>query len=299
MRLSFLDLPPELRVKIYKYLSITTKHLVLDHALNQYGHASTIRLVVKFAPVEILRTCRLIYREVYPYVNWLVADCERPQVIVDISMMETFCEIICGTGALDMGKLFIMIMQEYCSATDLPIDQGRHRSRLNLLPSDRVVSTEYANKLRRFIERSHNYVNYVFDKRKRIPEIAVKIQADVTTPGRTLVFLVNLLCETERKRQNYRLYTKVEGELDATMKSKYSTLTDAWNYDLRYFGHEDAKGLDDAEWQADWEGNEVCENYVEAEAVLHTLIEKARRDPLCHLLWSIERLQDAVRAGGI
>ncbi|XP_014553750.1 hypothetical protein COCVIDRAFT_106913, partial [Bipolaris victoriae FI3] len=295
---SFLDLPPELRLMIYKHLSITTKHLVLERSLNEYGGASTIRLVVKFAPVEILRTCRLIYQEAHACVNRLVERCQRLQVIVDLSMMRTFCGIVCSTETDDVGKIFIMIMQESCSPTVLPAEQGQHRNRFSLPPSDRVVSAEYAIKLRNFMERSIKYVNHMLNM--CILEIAVTIPEHVRIMGgQTIYPLMGFPWRAAHRRQEFRLYARVEGELDATMEIEYGMLIREWSCFLRYDGQEDAKVLGDVEWQADWEGIEVRENYVEAEAVLHVMIEEARRQPSRHHVSSFLRLENEVRSLGL
>ncbi|EUC49105.1 hypothetical protein COCMIDRAFT_85699 [Bipolaris oryzae ATCC 44560] len=294
MCLSFLDLPLELRLMVYEHLSITTKHLVLEHALGEYGRASTIRLVVKSAPVEILRTCRLIHQEAHSYVNRLVERCQRLQVIVDLTMMRTFCEIVCSTTAEDVGKAFITIMQESYLATDLPVEQGQYRSRSSLPPSGRLVSTEDANKFRHFIERSIKYVNHM--RNRCILEIAVRIPDDIRVmTGRTYCPLIGFPWRMKHRRQRFRLYARVEGELDTTDEIEYGMLITEWSYSLRYDGQEDAKALDDVEWQADWEETEVRENYVEAEAALYAMLEEACRQPSRRLGWSLPMLQSTVR----
>jgi len=61
----FLDLPTELRCIVYEQLEITTKHYTLDTTgtTNTPDQPSTITLVCKRLPVQILATSKLINTE--------------------------------------------------------------------------------------------------------------------------------------------------------------------------------------------------------------------------------------------
>jgi hypothetical protein len=63
----FLDLPPELRVMIYNRLPSTTRHCTLVDLMSSTTPPLTrAALVVKYFPVSILSTCKLIRHEATP-----------------------------------------------------------------------------------------------------------------------------------------------------------------------------------------------------------------------------------------
>ena len=60
----FLDLPPELRAMVYQYLPLTTRHYTLQEPQDRHRNSKPfIILAVKYFPVSIFATCRLINQE--------------------------------------------------------------------------------------------------------------------------------------------------------------------------------------------------------------------------------------------
>lgn len=74
-----------------------------------------------------------------------------------------------------------------------------------------MVSTEYANKLRHFIERATKYVNHVLNRCKL--EIAIKLPEEVEILGVETIFPLrrDSLWGEGHHRQKTCLYARVEG----------------------------------------------------------------------------------------
>lgn len=69
-------------------------------------------------------------------------------------------------------------------------------------------------------------------------------------------FHAGLFAETQRTDQTYRTYFRRDREKeddDDGTETRYGLLLDAWNDVLRDQGCDDARELDDDEWERDWE----------------------------------------------
>jgi hypothetical protein len=75
----FLDLPPELRCRVYELIDIPSTRHILDK--NQFRLYRKVRprltLIKSRGPLEILLVCRLIIREASPILKRKTEDCYR------------------------------------------------------------------------------------------------------------------------------------------------------------------------------------------------------------------------------
>jgi hypothetical protein len=90
------DLPVELRLMVYEYLPVTTRHFTFKQPINAPKEPRmrdlAITFVVKSIPVAILATCKLIHNEASPtFARKLKELRESPlQLIVDSPSLKPF-----------------------------------------------------------------------------------------------------------------------------------------------------------------------------------------------------------------
>jgi len=107
----FLDLPAELRLMVYDYLPVTTRHSTFKQPVNDPEEPRmrdlTITLVVKFIPaVALLATCKLICNEASPILAHKLEEIRQSplQLIVDSPCLRPLFGVFCFMDIIMKGK---------------------------------------------------------------------------------------------------------------------------------------------------------------------------------------------------